>query len=258
MKLRRIILGVLVGSALLCAASAPDDDAVRVIVIDPGHGGSDYGARGPSGFLEKDLVLQVSRRIGAALEKSGFKVVYTRKADRFVSLAERTEIANRAAGDLYLSIHANSADDRDARGTETYFLSLDASDEEARRVAMTENRVFEQDGTAPASGDVVGGILGDLIRTEHLRRSSQIASAVQRELSQLPGPQRGVKQAPFVVLMGVNMPAALVEIGFLTNAEEEGRLRASGYQRRIAAAIAAGVKNFRATRDLTSSEEGGR
>jgi N-acetylmuramoyl-L-alanine amidase len=235
--------------ALLLVAAEPagDLEAERpaVVVIDPGHGGADFGARGLSGGLEKDLALRVARRLGVALEAEGWSVVFTREDDSFVTLAERTEIANRSRGDLFLSIHANAADDPEASGVETFFLSLEASDDEARRVAMAENGVFHQTSAVPDSADIVGGILGDMIRTENLRVSSEVASAVQHELSALPGGSRGVKQAPFVVLMGVNMPAVLIEAGFLTNRDDERRLGSRAHRGAIAAAIARGLEAHR-------------
>jgi N-acetylmuramoyl-L-alanine amidase len=182
------------------------------------------------------------------LNDEGIRVVFTRTDDRFVTLAERAGTANRAAGDLYLSIHANSAEDQEASGPETYFLSLEASDKEAMRVAMTENQVFGQEAAVPDSDDIVGNILGDLILTDHLRASSRVAAAIQRNLARLAGGSRGVKQAPFVVLMGVNMPAALIEIGFLTNAEEAEQLRTEAYQERIADAVVRAVKTYRDAR----------
>jgi N-acetylmuramoyl-L-alanine amidase len=215
-----------------------------VVVLDPGHGGPDFGARGPAGTYEKDVCLAVSRKIGRELERLGFHVVYTRERDEFVSLAGRTEIANRARGDLFVSIHANSASDSEVEGVETYFLSVDASDEEAMRVAITENRVFDQEAADADSPDLVAGILGDLIRTENLRESSEIAASIQHNLGHLPGESRGVKQAPFVVLAGVNMPAALVEIGFLTHAREEKRLRSGSHQKAVAGAIAEAVRAY--------------
>ena len=135
------------------------------------------------------------------------------------------------------------------------FLSLKASDEDALRVAITENQVFGQEAAVPDSDDIVGGILGDLILTDHMRASSEIASNIQRNLSRLPGPDRGVKQAPFAVLMGVNMPAVLVEIGFLTNPAEAKRLRSSEYQARIAEAVAQGVESYAEARAGTAPEE---
>ncbi|MFQ5515061.1 MAG: N-acetylmuramoyl-L-alanine amidase [Myxococcota bacterium] len=241
---------------LLLAAppeSTVDRDATRdvfdVVVIDPGHGGADRGARGVAGGYEKDVVLRVALRLGEVLEKRGLRVVYTRTRDRFLTLADRATLANREHGDLYLSIHANWALDHEARGPETYFLSLDATDEDALRVALVENQVFGREATVPDGDDIVGPILGDLILTDHLRGSSEIAAAIQRNLARLPGPDRGVKQAPFVVLMGVNMPAALVEIGFMSHPEEAKRLGTRRYQKRLAEALAKAVLSYRAARE---------
>ncbi|MCZ6462697.1 MAG: N-acetylmuramoyl-L-alanine amidase [Proteobacteria bacterium] len=229
---------------------------IRRVALDPGHGGDDYGARGASGLLEKDVVLAVAQAIGRALEKEGIEVVYTRSEDVFVTLPERTELANRAGADLYLSIHANSSRDPGVRGPETYFLSLEASDDEARRVAVTENGVFDHDEAAADSGDLVGAILGDLIRTDHLRASSEAAIAIQRELERLPGPERGVKQAPFVVLMGVNMPAALLEIGFLTHPDEERALAHARGRDAIARAVAKAVLTLRRRQEMSAMDGG--
>ena len=237
---------VVTGGLLAARAEERRGEGPQRVVVDAGHGGADFGARGASGLLEKNVVLSVAQRIGAQLEEMGVEVVYTRESDRFVTLPERTATANRARADLYLSIHANSSPDSEVRGPETYFLSLEASDDEARRVAMSENQVFDRAEAVDDSGDVVGAILGDLIRTEHLRGSSDAALAIQHELEQLPGPERGVKQAPFVVLMGVNMPAALLEIGFLTNAHEERALKTRAHQDAIGQAVARAVAELRA------------
>jgi len=142
---------------------------VRLVVIDPGHGGWQFGAVGPGGLREKDLVLDIALKLGAQLRLAGMRVVYTREKDVFLSLAERAEIANRAKADLFVSLHANSSPDPTARGSETYFVSLEASDDDAARVAITENEVFRPEGAAPGSGDIISKILGDLIRTD-LRR----------------------------------------------------------------------------------------
>jgi N-acetylmuramoyl-L-alanine amidase len=220
------------------------------VVIDPGHGGVDLGARGVNGVLEKDLTLAVAKQVASLLRARGVTVVLTRERDMFVSLPERTEIANRAHARMFVSIHANSAPELEVDGRETYFLSVDASDSEAMRVALAENDVFGQAGTASDSRDVVGGVLGDLIRTEHLRESSELAAAIQRSLAKLPGTSRGVKQAPFVVLTGVNMPAALIEIGFITNAAEAARLGRKDTQSALAkAVVGALVDAMRQTRE---------
>ncbi len=225
----------------LLLAGAASGSEPRTVVIDPGHGGPDHGARGPSGAFEKDLVLEVAKELRTAFERKGMRAVLTRDTDRFVTLVERTEIANRARADFYLSVHANSAEDQKPHGSETYFLSVEASDDEALRVAMAENDVFKLAEPARDSADVVGTILGDLIRTDHLRASSELARVVQHELGRVAPPSRGVKQAPFVVLMGVNMPAALIELGFLTHPADERRLRGAAHRRALAEGIARAV-----------------
>ncbi len=234
------------------AGPATDRQRARfdVVVIDPGHGGPDPGARGKGKLTEKRVVFEIARRLGAELEAQGLRVVYTRDGDNFVSLAQRSAIANRAQGDLFVSIHANSAPRADAYGVETYFLSTDASDEEALRVAQIENQVFDLEASAPGSDLVLGPILADLIRTEHLRASSRLASGIQHALVDVSKGGRGVKQAPFVVLTGVNMPAALIEVGFLTHLEEGRRLQTARYQQRLAAALAAALVRYGNTEDL--------
>lgn len=235
--------------ALACALAAfvfaaalsarAEEPPAHPIVIDPGHGGPDHGAKGAEGVLEKDLTLAVSRRLAAELRARKLPVLLTRETDVFIPLAERTAIANRAQARFFVSIHGNSAPETEIAGCETYFLSVEASDEEAMRVALVENDVYGQAGTAADSRDVVGQVLGDLIRTEHLRESSDLAATIQRSLAKIPGgTSRGVKQAPFAVLTGTNMPAALVEIGFVTNAAEAKRLGQKATQVRLAKALA--------------------
>lgn len=249
---RGVALASLALAGVLCAPASPVVDGAAepgVVVIDPGHGGPDFGARGVSGVPEKEIALRVARRLGAALAERGVRVVYTRERDEFVSLARRTEIANAARGGLFLSIHANSAPDPDVSGSETFFLSVDASDDDALRVALTENAVFNRPDAAPDSDDIVAGILGDLIRTDHLRGSRLVAAEIQRRLQLLPGSSRGVKQAPFVVLSGVNMPAALIELGFLTHPGDARRIGSRRHQDALARAIAAGVESYRRARN---------
>jgi len=244
----------LVGIALVLAASAPalaGEAAVRgepyrdvfdTVVIDAGHGGEDQGARGPHGLLEKDVVLDVARNLARRLSRSGLRVVMTRSKDVFVPLEERTYIANDARGDLFISIHANAARDDGARGSETYFMSLEASDDHARGVALRENEAFGPKKGASADADPLVAILGDLIENEHLTESSDFARGAQLRLATLDsGPSRGVKQAPFVVLAGVQMPAALVEIGFVTHPGEERELRDVKRREAIAKVLAEAV-----------------
>jgi N-acetylmuramoyl-L-alanine amidase len=214
-------------------------------VIDAGHGGDDRGARGPRGSLEKDVVLDVARRLAAALRARGLRVVMTRDGDSTVSLEARTSIANDARGDVFLSIHANAAPDEGVRGSETFFLSLEATDEAARRLAERENSAFGVAGPLRPHADDLAAVIGGLLADEHLAESQAFARMAQDRLGQLdPGGSRGVKQAPFVVLSGVQMPASLVEVGFITNPAEEELLRTSRGRARIAAALAESVQEY--------------
>lgn len=249
----RTLLAAACGAPLLVfspgppvAADAPRD-GFGVVVVDAGHGGEDEGARGRAGGLEKEVVLEVARGLAEALSFRGLRVVMTRDRDVFVSLEERTHIANDARGDLFISVHANAADDSDIGGTETFFLSLDATDESARRVAARENEALGTEKLLRrASDDPLVAILGDMIATEHLHESKAFARMAQERLGvQGPGGSRGVKQAPFVVLSGVQMPASLVEIGFITNRADERRLRSADGRGRIVAALVEAVEEYR-------------
>ncbi len=237
-------------AAVAAAAEDRQPDGFDTVVLDAGHGGDDRGARGAQGLLEKDLVLDVSQRLASRLRERGFTVVLTREDDRFVGLEERTSIANDARGDLFLSIHANASTTRRARGTETFFASLEASDESALELAELENMSFRKDGGRSVSDDPLVAILGDLIATEHLRESQEFARFAQERLANLElARSRGVKQAPFVVLLGVQMPAALVEVGFLTNNQEEAALRKTSHRELIAEALDKAVVEFAARYD---------
>jgi len=226
---------------------------IQTIVVDAGHGGTEAGARGPSGALEKDLTLDVARRLAANLRrKLGVEVVLTRDSDRQVGLDERTAIANHNRADLFLSIHVNASQAAGARGAETYFLSYQATDDEARTLAALENNSAGVE--APSGNTNLEMALWDLAQSQYLAESSQLAEIIQRNLNELLRIEsRGVKQAPFRVLMGATMPAVLVEIGFITNREEEARLKDSAYRDRIAVAIADSVATFK---DLAEKRQG--
>lgn len=224
------------------AATAPTADLVThrvgpLVVLDPGHGGEDHGARGPGGELEKDIVLSVARMTAARLQATGIEARLTREGDENLSLQDRTALANRLRADAFVSIHANASTARGARGAETYFMSADASDAVAARAAATEN--------LDASPDTVQLILWDLAHVANLNASSRLARAIQGRLNHLQGIRdRGVRQAPFVVLTGATMPAALVEIGFLSNREEAARLASRPAQDSIAAALTEAILSF--------------
>ncbi len=214
------------------------------IVIDPGHGGHDTGTIGPHGLEEKDLVLDVGRRLGKLLQaRLGADVVYTRKDDTFIPLETRTSIANQEQADLFVSIHANSSRDPDARGVETYYLNFTSS-AEALDVAAREN----------AASDKSIHELQDLVKKialkEKIEESREFASNVQRALhsglaAKSPGIRdRGVKKAPFIVLIGANMPSILAEISFVSNPGDERRLRTSDYRQRIAESLYRGISKY--------------
>ena len=237
------------------AGPRPEPVALRSIVIDPGHGGHDPGAVGARGLQEKDLTLDIARRLAAVLqEELAVKVTLTRSRDVFVPLRERTTLANRQKADLFVSIHVNAARGAGASGTETYFLSSEATDNAARAAAALENKVIElEPGARGGSRDLLRSILWDLAQSEFQQESSRLAESLQDNLERaLRQPSRGVKQAPFYVLGGAAMPAVLVEIGFISNAHEEERLQDEGYRDRIARALAAGLGAYKRRYDQKS------
>jgi N-acetylmuramoyl-L-alanine amidase len=241
-------------------AGAASPPRFETVVVDAGHGGDDHGARGPKGLLEKDLVLDLARRVAAKLAAQGLTVVMTRESDRFVTLEERTRIANAASPDLFISIHANASSLRKVKGIETFFASPEATDESARALAQRENLAFGASAARMAEGDPLRAILGDLLATEHLADAQEFAGMAQRRLATVESSRsRGVKQAPFVVLMGVHSPAVLIEVGFLTNAKEESRLASRMERERLVSGVAEAVAVFRARQDarLGVAENGG-
>jgi N-acetylmuramoyl-L-alanine amidase len=231
---------------------------LRVMVLDAGHGGHDTGAVGPGGLQEKDLVLDVTRRVARLVEdKLNVKVLLSRDGDHFVTLRDRTSFANKERADVFVSIHANAHREVASAGVETYFLSSEATDSTARQVAALENSVVQFEKT-PARGnrlDAVKAILWDLAQSEFQLESSRLAEVVQDSMTQsLRIPNRGVKQAGFYVLGGAAMPAVLIEIGFVTNPKEEKRLKESKYRDEIARAIWAGVAEYKKKYDARARE----
>jgi N-acetylmuramoyl-L-alanine amidase len=214
------------------------------IVIDPGHGGHDTGTIGPDGLQEKDLVLEVGRRLGKLLQtRLGAEVVYTRKNDTFIPLETRTAIANKERADLFISIHANSSHDPDARGVETYYLNFTSSPE-ALEVAARENAVSEK------SIYELQDLVKKIALKEKIEESREFASDVQQSLhsglaAKSPAIRnRGVKKAPFIVLIGANMPSILAEISFVSNPTDEHRLETSEYRQRIAESLYRGIAKY--------------
>jgi N-acetylmuramoyl-L-alanine amidase len=214
----------------------------RPVVIDPGHGGDDIGAQSPTGVREKEITLAVARRLARLLESRGRAVRLTRDGDQGRALTDRTALANRLDATVFLSLHANASTVASVAGAETYYMSLDgASDEAAAATADLENRA----GSSSDERSPLDLILWDLAQAEVLNESSRLALAVQGRLNARLGLRdRGVKQAPFVVLTGATMPAILVEVGFLSNPSEAERLTQPESQQQIAEALAAGIEDF--------------
>lgn len=213
------------------------------VVIDPGHGGKDPGATGPSGLMEKDVVLQIAKELKALMQRvPRWRVTLTRETDVFIPLEERTAIANAKGADLFVSIHVNAAERAELQGVETYFLDL-ATDDRAMQTAAREN------ATSVGRMSDLHVILRDLHLTSKRNESSLLAGSVQQALVQTPaggknGRDLGVKQGPFYVLMGAEMPAVLVETAFISNPSEERKLADPSYRAEVAKAILAGIKAY--------------
>jgi N-acetylmuramoyl-L-alanine amidase len=214
------------------------------IVIDAGHGGHDTGTIGPNGLLEKDVVLDVAKRLGRLLEtRLGAEVVYTRQDDTFVPLETRTAIANRERADLFISVHANSSRDSDARGVETYYLNFTSSPE-ALEVAARENAVSEK------SIHELQDLVKKIALKEKIEESREFAGDVQESLygglslNNAGVRNRGIKKAPFIVLIGANMPSILAEISFVSNPTDERKLETTEHRQRIAESLYRGVSKY--------------
>jgi len=210
----------------------PYPPARMLVVLDPGHGGDDDGARARDGVLEKNVTLQLAGLLATQLKEAG------------MALWDRARLANAEGADIFISLHLNAAQARQAKGSEVYFLSMGAGDRMAAELAAVEN-------AGPRSGQdqdpdaVVEGILNDMSQKAFLQDSERLAVAIQAQLNQLGGiKQRGVKQAPFVVLRGAAMPAVLVETAFISNPKEEAKLMDPRFRLRVAQAITRGVRRF--------------
>jgi N-acetylmuramoyl-L-alanine amidase len=216
---------------------------IRRVVLDPGHGGHDHGTTGHSGLIEKELVLDVTRRLGVLLEQNmGCEVIYTRTTDVFLSLEQRAALANQKKADLFLSVHANSSPLRTAAGTETYYLSFTTSKADME-VAARENASSER------SISELRDLVSKIALREKADESREFAAKIQSSLAKVSfGAQerrnRGVKRAPFVVLVGASMPAVLTEIGFVTNSKEEAQMKKPEFRQRLAEGIFKGIEQY--------------
>ena len=221
-----------------------DERPVRRIVLDPGHGGKDPGARGRGGVKEKDVVLRVARLLRDRLRQAGFEVIMTRKRDEYLSLEERTALANRHKGDLFVSIHANASPNRRTTGVETYLLDT-RYDRQTARVAAREN------GTTIDQLSELQRILASLRLGYHERYAARLARETHKSLLEsLRGSYRktndlGVKHGPFLVLFMADMPAILVEVGFVSNRGEAQRLSSSAFAKAAAVGLANGIVRYR-------------
>ena len=233
-------------------AAAPERRTRRVVVLDPGHGGIETGAVGPRGLAEKDVALDIARRLRTALADDDVTVVLTRDGDRHVELDERTAIANHNRSDLFVSIHLNASRRVAAQGAETYYLSTDASDDEARTLAGLENAAGADPANARAVPEMhdrgLDMVLWDLAQNQYLAESAALAESIQGELNHLAGTRdRGVRQAPFRVLVGATMPAILVEVGFITSPDEAVLFGQPAYRDRVAEALARAIRAYLGT-----------
>ena len=217
---------------------------LRTVVIDPGHGGEELGTQGAKGTLEKEVTLSVARRLRTLIEsRLGLKVFLTRDDDRTMSLDERSAFANNHHADVFLSVHANSAVRPSLRGAEVYYLTVERADAEARK------RADESSTTLPALGGgtrAIDLILWETAQARYLEQSAALAGFVEQALAaRVEMSPRAVQQAPFRVLVGANMPAALVEIGYLSNADQETQLTTPAYQEQLAQALLDALIRFR-------------
>jgi N-acetylmuramoyl-L-alanine amidase len=218
---------------------------IDTICIDPGHGGTDLGAVGRTKLTEKEVTLNVSKKLKRLIvSKLGLTVVMTRESDEEVSLNSRVSKANNRKAQLFISIHVNSSFRKSARGPETYYVSLKATDQEAFQLSQKENSSFE-DIEKMTENDDLKMILWNMAQTEYIKESSKLADFIQFELNVLMHTRnRGVKQAPFRVLMRAAMPAVLVEISFISNRKEEKQLQDDSFLAKVASAIYDGISKY--------------
>lgn len=237
------------------AESKANKNRISRILIDPGHGGKDPGAIGPRGEKEKDITLAVAKGLAERLREEGFEVLLTRKTDVFIPLEDRTAQANRRKVDLFISIHVNANDITSLRGLETYFLNL-TTDASALKVADRENAI-----SSKKMSDIQF-IIKDLMLNARINESSRFASSIHRSVIRSLGrsghavKDHGVKQAPFYVLMGAEMPSILMETGFITNPEECRLLQKKSYQSSIIKGILRGINTYVSNTNLAYGKGG--
>jgi N-acetylmuramoyl-L-alanine amidase len=218
---------------------------LRTVVIDPGHGGEALGTQGSRGTLEKDVTLAVSKKLKTLIEgRLGLRVFLTREDDRTLELDDRSAFANNQKADVFLSIHANAAVRPSMKGAEVYYLNVERADAEARK------RADDSQAALPALGGgsrTIDFILWETAQVRHLEQSAALAHLIEGTLgSRVEMSQRAVQQAPFRVLVGANMPSVLVEMGYLSNPEQESQIAGGEFQDKIAEALYEALVKFRA------------
>ena len=225
---------------------------IRKVVIDAGHGGNDPGAIGKTGLREKDLVLDIAKRVKGELNNNGIDVIMTRDRDRFVTLNRRPEMANENDADFFVSIHANSAKMAVAKGFEVYYLS-NAVDDNARAVEAAENADLKfDDASFQRRNSDLEATVWDLVYTENRAESIELAKSIAKAVDESTSlHNRGIKSARFCVLRGTQMPAVLVEVGFISNSAEEKSLKDPGYRQMVASAITRGILNYKKVYETT-------
>jgi len=222
----------------------PPAGGLRTIVIDPGHGGEDAGAKGAQGTLEKTVTLAIARRVKAAIEaRLGTRVLLTRDGDQTVALDQRAALANNNKADLFISLHANASVRPSVAGAEVFYLSLEGYGEAAQRAAQAPRDALPVFGGGTRDIEVIPW---ELAQARYIGQSAVFAQAIEGALRErVPMSSRALQQAPFRVLVGANMPAALVELGFLTNTQQEQLLLADDHQNAIAQALVEAIVRFR-------------
>lgn len=222
--------------------SPGEKEGVYRVVIDPGHGGKDPGAIGPSGVKEKDVTFAIAKRLSKILKQNlEVEVHLTRQEDEFIPLDRRTEIANQLRADLFISVHTNAAWDSQARGAETFYNSRYAYGEGAEEVAVRENAALGADELSFSAKNIIW----DLIQNQYRQESKKLSQYVQKKIVQTCNiSNRGVKSAPFYVLRGASMPAILVEVGFVSNAWEESKLKKAQYQKLLSLGVYKGIAEY--------------
>ncbi|MCX5656849.1 MAG: N-acetylmuramoyl-L-alanine amidase [Candidatus Omnitrophica bacterium] len=219
---------------------------IKRIVLDPGHGGRDPGAISPEGLREKNIVMEMAKELKGYLERQGIEVILTRSDDRFVSLWRRTHLANMKKADLFISVHVNSSRHEEAKGFELYYLSEKMNDS-ARALARAENSSLELEGEKLSNtSTALAATVWDLVQTENRSEAIQLSNYIGNSVDKIEWMRnRGIKGALFYVLKGANMPAILVEAGFVSNISESCKLRNPSYRQELVKAIGEGIMDFK-------------